>query len=251
MTREVKAWWEATADYFQDDLDLDVGVNWTGFGHDEPDLLGDVEGTEALELGCGGGQCSVALSQRGAAVTGIDLSTEQLAHARSLADEHGVDVDFLQGDVTELGFADGSFDLAFNAWVFQWVDDLDACFAETYRVLRPGGRFVFSTPHPFYDLADPATHRVEESYFDTGRHVTPEDDMDVDQVTYRHTVSGIYNALARAGFRVDRMLEPGSDDPADYEAGPWGEFTPELMSKLPTTLIVDARKPDSAGEELL
>lgn len=116
MTEEVRRWWEATADYFQAEVDLDAGVDWTGYLTEDVDLLEDVRGVDALELGCGGGQCAVGLAQRGADVTGLDLSTAQLAHARGLADEHGVDVDFVEGDVTDLSmFADESFDLAFNA----------------------------------------------------------------------------------------------------------------------------------------
>lgn len=201
MTKEVKDWWEATAQYFQEDLDLDVGVNWLGFGYGELDLLGDVTRTEILELGCGGGQCTVALAQRGGNVTGLDLSEQQLAHARRLARQHDVDVEFVQGDVTDLGmFDDGRFDIAFNCFVFQWVGDLAACFEETNRILRPGGRFVFSMPHPVYKLVDPESHTVTESYFDTGRYEIPHEGMDVNQVMFRHTVSDIYNALVGAGF---------------------------------------------------
>jgi len=242
MTGEVKRWWELTAAWFQDDIDLDVGVNWTGTTSDDDlRLLPDVADREVLELGCGGGQCSVALAERGANVTGIDISEEQLSFARELAADHDADVAFVQGDVTDLGFRDDAFDVAFNAYVFQWVDDLAACFRETHRVLHPEGRFVFSMPHPVYDLADPDTHRVEESYFDVGRQVTTQPDLDRDMVTYRHRVSDVHNALVGAGFRVERVREPGSDDPADYEDGPWGEAKPELLAKLPSTLVFEAR----------
>jgi SAM-dependent methyltransferase len=243
MTEEVREWWELTAEWFQEEVDLDVGVDWTGTTSDDDlRLLLDVAGKDVLELGCGGGQCSVALAQRGANVTGVDISGEQLSFARELADEHDADAAFLQGDVTDLGmFPDDSFDVAFNAYVFQWVEDLAACFRETYRVLRSGGRFVFAIPHPVYGLADPETHEIEESYFDTGRQVTPYDDLDADMVTYRHRVSDVHNALVGAGFRVERLLEPGSDDPDDYEEGPWGENKPELLAKLPSTLIFEAR----------
>lgn len=240
MTEEVKAWWELTAEWFQEDIDLDVGLNWTGMSA-ERDLLDDVAGAEILELGCGGGHCSIALALRGANVTGIDVSRAQLRHARDLAAEHDADVEFLQADVTDLGMLPAErFDVAFNAYVFQWVADLEACFEETHRVLRPGGRFVFSMPHPIYELADPETHRVEESYFDTGRRVFENDDLEQDTVTYRHRVSDVYNALVDAGFRVERMREPGSDDPGEYEEGPWGENKPELLAKLPRTLLFEA-----------
>ena len=244
MTEEVKRWWEETARWFQADIDLDVGINWTGTGNESSDLdlLTDVAGADVVELGCGGGQCTVELARRGADVVGVDLSREQLGYAGDLVAEHGVGgaVALLEGDLTALSLAAGQFDVAFNCWVFQWVGDLDAAFAEAARVLRPGGRFVFATPHPVYGLADPETGEVVESYFDTGRQATTEDGLDADQVTYRHRVSDVYAALVDAGFRVEQLLEPGSADPDDYEEGPWGELTPELTSKLPTTLVVDA-----------
>jgi ubiquinone/menaquinone biosynthesis C-methylase UbiE len=243
MTGEVKQWWEETSAYFQDEIDMGVGVDWTGPGAPDIDLFGDVAGTEMLELGCGGGQCTVALANRGANITGLDLSTEQLEYARDLAAEHDVDLELLQGTVTDLGmFDDDSFDVAFNAFVFQWVDDLGACFAETHRVLRPGGRFVFSMPHPFYEITDPETHTVEESYFDTGEQVTEYEEMDIDQVTYRRTVSDVYNAVRETGFEVTEMLEPGTEDPEAYDTDLW-EFQPAHMALVPPTLIVDAHKP--------
>lgn len=238
---DVRAWWEETGEWFQDDIDLDVGVNWVGYGGGDLDLLDDVDGERVLELGCGGGQCTVAMAQRGADVVGIDLAESQLAHARELAAEHGVDPAFYREDVTDLSrFGDGSFDAAFNAYVFQWVGDLDACFRETHRVLRPGGRFAFSMPHPVYGLADPETGEVTGSYFDTGRQVTEEPELENDMVTYRHRVSDVYDALHGAGFAVEAMHEPGSADPEDWEEGPWGEHVPELLSKLPSTLAFEA-----------
>lgn len=240
---KIRAWWEETAAWFQEDIDLDVGVNWVGFHDGELNLLSDVAGDEILELGCGGGQCSVALAERGAEVTGIDIAEAQLAHARELAAEHGVAPTFYREDVTDLSrFPDERFDTAFNAYVFQWVGDLAACFRETNRVLRPGGRFVFSMPHPVYGLADPESGEVVESYFDTGRQVTEEPELENDMVTYRHRVSDVYNSLHDAGFAVERVHEPGSSDPQDYEEGPWGEHVPELLSKLPSTLAFETRK---------
>jgi len=244
MTREVKRWWDETAEYFQDDIEMGVGVDWTGPWAPDIRLFEDVEGRDVLELGCGGGQCTIALADRGANVTGVDLSTAQLAHARDLAAEHDTDVELVQGDVTDLGmFDDASFDVAFNAWVFQWVGDLEACFAEASRVLRPGGRLVFSMPHPYYDLLDPETGEIDDSYFDTGRRVFSHDGIEADEVLYRHTLGDVHGAVRSAGFRIESMREPGSDDPEEYDEGPWGEYVPELLSSVPSVLVVDAVKP--------
>lgn len=245
MTQEVRQWWEATAEDFQDEAGIDPGVDWVFLYDENLELLGDVEGQRLLELGCGGGQCTVGMAERGANVTGIDLSEAQLDHARELAAERDVDVDLIQGDVTDLSaFEDGAFDAAFNAYVFQWVEDLAACFEETYRVLRPGGRFAFTTPHPFDKLFDPETHRVEESYFETGRHVVVDESREANLVTHRNTVSDYVNGLIHAGFEIEAMHEPGSSDPQDYEPGPWGEHPPELTSKVPDVLGFEAKKPE-------
>lgn len=75
-----------------------------------------------LELGCG--QASVGFAREGAdRVVGVDISTEQLAHARRLGGTYGVDgrVRFLAGDVTALPLDADRFDLAFSSWVFQIV----------------------------------------------------------------------------------------------------------------------------------
>jgi ubiquinone/menaquinone biosynthesis C-methylase UbiE len=241
MKREIKARWELTSDSFQETSDVSVGCNWGWDGVDDEELLGDIDGLDALELGCGGGQDTVALAEYGATVTGVDLTRQQLHHARDLFDERDLDIDVVEGDITALPFAADEFDLAYNTYVFQWVQDLPAAFAEAHRVLRSDGRFVFSMPHPFFDLADPDTHEVVESYFDTGRQVVHDGREEYpDLVTYRRRVSDVYNALVEAGFDVERMLEPGSSDPDDYEPGPWGNSPPELQAKLPGVLVVAA-----------
>lgn len=240
MTEDVRAWWETTSRWFQDDLDHPIELQW---GYADPDeaIIGDVRGRDVLELGCGGGQCSIALASEGANVTGIDLSRAQLEYAQQLVDTEapGATVPFVEGDITMVPFASESFDLVFNAYVFQWVGDLPGAFAETARVLRPGGRFVFSTPHPFFDIVDPDTHRVEDSYYETGRQVEADTDVGLDMVTYRHSISEIHDALTDAGFVVDRVIEPGTSNPDDYEPGPWDETPVALQAKLPTEVVFD------------
>lgn len=120
-------------------------------GEHELGLLGEVAGRRILEVGCGGGQNSIALAKQGAACIGIDPSTAQLAHAQKLAQEHGVEVQFLGGMAEDLSaFPDGSFDLVLSSYAFGYVTDLRRAYREVCRVLKPGGLFVFCLSHPWF-----------------------------------------------------------------------------------------------------
>jgi SAM-dependent methyltransferase len=168
--RAAREWWDAWAEQFQEEYgggDHPVVVDW-GPGApagDDLGLLGDVDGAEVVELGCGAGQFGLALAGRGATLTGVDVSREQLRYAREAAAELGADARFLQATVTGVPLPDDAFDLAVSSWAFQWVPDLDAALAEAHRVLRPGGRLAFSVDHPFYKARFPGDREEPRSYF--------------------------------------------------------------------------------------
>ena len=201
-------------------------------------VLPDLDEVDAVELGCGGGQGTVGLAREGADAVGVDFSTAQLAHARRLRDAYGVDAQFLAGDVTALPLAESAFDLAYCPWVFQMVDDLDSAFAEARRVLRAGGAFVFAVPHPFYETFDPEACELDRSYFERGPKRESIGDYDPDLLVFHHRVADYHQALVDSGFTVERLLEPGSPDPDDYEEQ-WSH-KPELMAKVPPALVVRA-----------
>lgn len=237
-----RSWWNAWSETFQDEGDHSIAVAF-GPGAPEGDdlgLLGDVSGLDAVELGCGGAQFGIALAQQGANVTGVDVSEAQLAHARDLAAEHGVEIEFLHRSVTDLsGVADDAFDLAFSAFAFMWVEELQACFEEAHRVLRDGGRLVFSVDHPFYKTLDPESGDIVRSYFSGEPRRASSESLDAEMVVHRRRVSEIVNGLIEAGFTIECLEEPGYDDPAAYESA-YGSFVPELMAKIPPTFVVAA-----------
>jgi arsenite methyltransferase len=107
--------------------------------------LGRLDRSErVLDLGCGAGTDSLVAAQMvgpEGRVTGIDMTPEMIAKARSAAAELGVgNVDFVEGEIEELPFPDESFDVVISNGVIDLIPDKDAVFAELYRVLRPGGR---------------------------------------------------------------------------------------------------------------
>jgi SAM-dependent methyltransferase len=101
-------------------------------------------GEKALDIGCGAGTDTLVAAQMvapGGRVTGIDMTPEMLARARAAAAEMGAtNVDFVEGDVEHLPFADESVDVVISNGVIDLIPDKNAVFSEIFRVLRPGGR---------------------------------------------------------------------------------------------------------------
>jgi len=205
-------------------------------GGRQPDICASVEGNDYVELGCGGGQGSVGTAELGAeTVVGVDFSGEQLRHARRLRDLYGVDARFVKGDVTALPFADDSFDLASSEAAFQMIEQLDRALREARRVLRDGGVFVLSVPHPLYEALDPETETFERSYFDTGRReITIDEAYESELIVFDRTVGELHDALVGAGFEVRRLIEHRrheveENDPADSDL-------PELLWRVPQSV---------------
>jgi len=74
-------------------------------------------------------------------VTGVDMTPEMLAKARTSAAEMGVqNVEFVEAEVEHLPFPDASFDVVISNGVIDLIPDKDAVFNELFRVLAPGGR---------------------------------------------------------------------------------------------------------------
>jgi arsenite methyltransferase len=101
-------------------------------------------GERVLDLGCGAGTDSLVAAQMvgpEGSVIGIDMTPEMLAKARRAAAEMGVtNVEFVDGEIELLPFADESVDVVISNGVIDLLPDKDTVFAEIYRVLRSGGR---------------------------------------------------------------------------------------------------------------
>jgi arsenite methyltransferase len=101
-------------------------------------------GERVLDLGSGAGTDSLVAAQMvapGGSVTGVDMTPEMLAKARSAAAEMGAEnVEFVEAEAESLPFEDERFDVVISNGVIDLVPDKDAVFSEIHRVLVPGGR---------------------------------------------------------------------------------------------------------------
>jgi SAM-dependent methyltransferase len=107
--------------------------------------LGDVQGLDVLDYGCGHGMAAVVLARRGARVTAFDLSAGYLAEADARARANRVAIEFVQANGEHLPFADASFDRVWGNAILHHLN-LDVAGRELRRVLRPGGVAVFCEP---------------------------------------------------------------------------------------------------------
>ncbi|MEV7959054.1 class I SAM-dependent methyltransferase [Streptomyces sp. NPDC088141] len=112
----------------------------------------DLRGTEELlDLGCGNGEILARIRPYLAAgnLVAFDIAPAVLEAARQRLDGVATPCEFIEGSADDLSdFAGNSFDRVMAIYMAHYVTDLQACFAEVRRVLRPGGRFLVATDRP-------------------------------------------------------------------------------------------------------
>lgn len=121
-------------------------------------------GERVLDLATGTGITAIAARERGAQVTGVDLTPELIAVAQQKARDAGFsDIAFQEGDAEALPFADASFDVVLSTCGHMFAPDQPRVAAELARVLRPGGRAVFLAWTPTGGLG--AWFRITNKHF--------------------------------------------------------------------------------------
>jgi ubiquinone/menaquinone biosynthesis C-methylase UbiE len=214
---------------------------------------GDVRGLRALDLGCGHGYFSRLLAGAGATVTGVDLSDNLLAMAASREAEEGAGITYFREDASQVGhcLAAESLDLVTACMALQDMGDVPAALSGAFRVLRPGGRAVFSVPHPCTDppvrhwQRDAAGNKLTlclDRYFESGPAVCK---WGMARLKYhwdtpfrRYTLTEWSGMVREAGFLIRGLHEPRPD--AELVAR-----QPELEDchRMPFFLILDVVKP--------
>ncbi|GAA2744217.1 class I SAM-dependent methyltransferase [Terrabacter aerolatus] len=213
-------------------------------------LLGDPAGRQVLEIGAGSGQCSRWLAAHGATVVATDISAGMVATGVAVNDTLDpalapARVPFVQCDGRALPFADASFDTVFTAYgVVPFVGDSDVVMREAARVLRPGGRFVFSTTHPvrwaFPDDPGAGGLTARHSYFDRTPYVEQDEAGRATYVEHHRTLGDRVREIAAAGLVLVDLVEPEWPEGHDQ---PWGGWSPLRGRIIPGTAIFVCDRP--------
>ena len=172
-------------------------------------LPDDLAGKDAIELGCGTAYVSAWLARRGARVVGIDNSEAQLATARRLQRQHGLDFPLLHGNAEAVPYPDASFDFAISEYgACLWADP-QRWVPEAARLLRPGGRLVFLVNSFLMMLCMPAeddvaaTDRLLRPAFGMYRVEWPGDHG----VEFHLSHGDWIRLLRRSGFEIEDLVE--------------------------------------------
>ena len=208
----------------------------------ELEILPDVAGLDAIELGCGTAYWSAWLARRGARVTGIDNSERQLETARELQREFGLEFPLIHASAEAVPLPDESFDLAFSEYGASIWADPHLWVPEAARLLQPGGQLIFLVNGTISilcapdDESEPVQEQLLRPYFGMHRFEWGDDES----VEF-HLGYGDWIRLLRANrFEVEDLVEIQA--PADAPPSRFGFVTPEWSHKWPSEEIWKARK---------
>jgi 2-polyprenyl-3-methyl-5-hydroxy-6-metoxy-1,4-benzoquinol methylase len=178
--------------------------------------IGDAAGQRILDGGCGEGYLSRALADRGASVTGLDLSESLIAAARAEATRSGRAIEHYVASLDAIPEQDGTFDTVVCNHVLSDVSDPDSALKEIGRVTRLGGRLVALMLHPCFYVAhaerDASGSIPVSTYFSTRTvnqpfkvaGITSPEEVHMNFRPLEHYMSAIINA----GYVITNLSEP-------------------------------------------
>jgi SAM-dependent methyltransferase len=221
---------------------------WGEWGNPEAALgllPADIAGLDAVELGCGTGYVSGWMARRGARVTAIDVSPAQLATARRLAEAHGADITFIEGNAEATGLPDAAFDFAISEYGAAIWCPPDVWLREAWRLLRPGGRLVFLGNHPLALICSPLTgapcdrtlHRPYAGLWGIDWTTV---EIEPSGICFNLTIAGWMDLFAEIGFQVARYQELYAPD---WATGTRGEVPADWAKNYPVEQVWHLVKP--------
>ena len=157
------------------------------------------KGLRIADVGCGTGRHALWLADACAEVHAFDASAGMMARARDKLAEHGVRL-YQHVLPAPLPAADGTFDAVLFALVADHIEDLATAFCELRRVLKAGGRLIFTVLHPAMNLLGI-----------TARFWDPKDGGEVRVAAFEHTYGDYVMGVLRAGLVIEEIVERKAD----------------------------------------
>jgi SAM-dependent methyltransferase len=216
-------------------------IDWGIWGIKESalEVLGDIAGLDAVELGCGTAYFSAWLARSGARPVGVDVTPAQLATARAMQDRFELRFPLIEASAEAVPLAGESFDLALSEYGASIWCDPYRWIPEAARLLRPGGRLVFLCNGVLLMLTEPAQgaagQELLRDYFGMHRFEWPDDGS----VEFHLGYGDWIRVLRANGFEVERLIEIQAPEGGSTR---FDLVTPEWARRWPSEEIWVARK---------
>lgn len=214
-------------------------------------LFGNVSGKKLLEICCGSGHSLRYNAERGALeLWGLDISKSQLENAEKYLRENGYSAKLICSPMeAECGIPKDYFDIVYSIYGIGWTTDLDGTFKRIASYLKKSGTFIFSwghtlnycvawSPEKNTDVPEDGKMCFTKSYFDDSYYTLNIDGSDM--MLCNRKVSTYINAIAKAGFVIEQMIEQ-TDSETMSAAGEISGKQKKAQT-LPLTVIFKARK---------
>lgn len=261
LGEEVKAIWEHNAAFWDDYFGEGNQFQRHLIGPATDDLLQVQPGEFILDVACGNGHYARRMAERGATVLACDVSPTFIERARARSEGFGDRITYRMIDATNTGqllsLGERTFDAAVCTMAMMDMVTIEPLIEGLSRLLKPGGRFVFSVIHPCFNSSG-MLKVVEET--DVGgelvttfaikvsgyKDVKPQKGLGIigqpaAQYYFHRPISELFQVGFDAGFVLDGLLEPAFDETAD-PARPfsWANFTqipPVLVARMRLQVI--------------
>jgi len=237
--------WEISTD--------DVHYGWLAPGESELALLSGMPmaGGRVLDIGCGLGQNLIALAKIGCEGVGVDISRGMIRRAKELTIVHGLEesIAYHIGDMRDAKNLEhgGEFDVVLSVYSMEYLStlrELRGLLYSVHKQLKPGGAFVFCFSHPSQASRYPEFMNRSVP-IGVGKYRT-----------FNYSFKDVTEALFKAGFTIERIVEQGTRSPSKltYDESnkfpyhfhdgknPCQESFDELSNGSPHTIIYKARR---------
>jgi 2-polyprenyl-3-methyl-5-hydroxy-6-metoxy-1,4-benzoquinol methylase len=215
-----KAEWDRVAEWW-DTESGDSGVWHQKYDIDPVvfDVLGGVKNKRILEIGCGNGYLSRILAKRGAKMTAVDLSKKFIRIAKEKESAKPLGIKYFVSDAANLhDIKSRQFDVVISSMMLMDVADAQGVIKEAGRVVKSGGRLIFSIVHPIFVEGGQKWVRVKignKNYFTraVARYLIPHAKKlvlwasGVKATQYYRPFSEYFKYLKKAGFLVSDLRE--------------------------------------------
>lgn len=203
-------------------------------------LFGDVSGKKLLEIGCGTGHSlEYQGNHKAAELWGVDISDKQLEKARKHLESCGLSAKLICSPMEEsCGIPENYFDFVYSVYAIGWTTDLEGTFRRIASYLKKDGIFIFSWSHPIHKCvaAEDDALIFKKCYFDESWYTVALDGGTL-SLTDRK-MSTYVNALAKAGFVIDELVEQSDEDMIQDDKSDFAK----KAKMLPVTFVMKARK---------